>query len=401
VTGAALDPDYVARVALDQVISLLGADRAFLFLCPEYGEELSFTAGRTSAGDDVEDDASDYSRTALEQLRATRDAVLLSTGTTGSSGAGGGRGRELSATESIVAHDLRSVAAVPLLMPGRLVGALYVDSRIAGGVFDDEDVGVLRAIAGHIAIAVTVAQAFARQSALAEENASLLDQRSEQVEELQRSRQRVTEAEERQRREISELLHSRVQTKLLLASHRLADFHKLTADPPKAAALVDAVRAELDQIREQDVRKASHLLHPTIIRLGLVPALHLLAERFDANFRVTISASPEVTQLDDPIENKLSEPLRLGAYRIAEEALGNAAKHAYPKTVSILLVLERDQLVLRVRDDGQGFDPQTMNPGLGLASIHGRVDQLGGTWEITGAPSQGATLTVRLPLSGA
>ena len=276
-----------------------------------------------------------------------------------------------------------------------------MDSRIAGGVFDEEDVSVLRAIAGHIAVAVTVAQAFARQAALAEENAGLLEQLSEQLDELQRSRQRVTEAEERQRREISELLHSRVQTKLLLASHRLAEFHTLAAEPAKAAALVDAVRAELDVIREQDVRKASHLLHPTIIRLGLVPALHLLAERFDADFRVTISASPEITQLDDPIENKLPEALRLGAYRIAEESLGNAAKHAHPTSVAILLVLEQDQLVLRVQDDGQGFDPNTMHPGLGLASIHGRVDQLGGTWEITGAPNQGATLTVRLPVQGA
>lgn len=395
-TGAALDPDHVARVALDQVISLLGADRALLFLCPEYGEELAFTAGRTISGEDLDDLASDHSRTALEQLRATRDAVLLSTGISG------GRGRELAATESIVAHDLRSVAAVPLLMPGRLVGALYVDSRIAGGVFDDEDVSVLRAIAGHIAVAVTVAQAFARQTTLAEENAGLLEQLSEQVDELQRSRQRVTEAEERQRREISELLHSRVQTKLLLASHRLAEYHRMAAsDPGKAADLVDAVRDELDVIREQDVRKASHLLHPTIIRLGLVPALHLLAERFESDFRITISASPDVTQLDDPIENRLSEPLRLGAYRIVEEALGNAAKHAHPKTVELLLLLEQDQLVLRVRDDGKGFDAEAMRPGLGLASIHGRVDQLGGTWEISGAPGEGATLTVRLPLQAA
>jgi two-component system sensor histidine kinase UhpB len=291
------------------------------------------------------------------------------------------------------------VAAVPLLMPGRLVGALYLDSRIASGVFHDEDVGVLRAIAGHIAVTVTVAQAFARQTALAEENAQLLEQLSEQVEELQRSRQRITEAEERQRREIAELLHGRVQTKLLLASHRLAEFERLLAtNPAQAGALVEAVRVELDEIREQDVRKASHLLHPTIIRLGLVPALHLLADRFEPQFRVKVSASPEIAELDDPIANRLAESLRLGAYRIVEEALGNCAKHALPSLVEVLLVREQDQLVMQVRDDGRGFDPDTMRPALGLGSIDGRVDQLRGSWDLAGALGAGATLTVRLPL---
>jgi signal transduction histidine kinase len=51
-----------------------------------------------------------------------------------------------------------------------------------------------------------------------------------------------------------------------------------------------------------------------------------------------------------------------------------------------------------VQDDGRGFDPATLKPGLGLSSSAGRVDQMGGTWRIKGAPGQGTSVTAELPL---
>ncbi|HLZ08514.1 MAG TPA: GAF domain-containing protein, partial [Chloroflexota bacterium] len=94
-------------------------------------------------------------------------------------------------------------------------------------------------------------QSFVRQAALSMENAFLLA-------EARQASQRRTAAEERLRREISEFLHSRVQSKLLVVWHRLGDVLKsIESDPPRAIALLTDLREELDRIREHEVRQAS------------------------------------------------------------------------------------------------------------------------------------------------
>jgi signal transduction histidine kinase len=91
--------------------------------------------------------------------------------------------------------------------------------------------------------------------------------------------------------------------------------------------------------------------------------------------------------------------LRLAAFRIFEEALGNVVRHAQATTVHITLGLDgHDFLVLTVADNGQGFDVDSVQPGLGLASIESRVQQVGGQWHITSQRGQGTTLAVRLVL---
>src|SRR5437764_12653860 len=111
--------------------------------------------------------------------------------------------------------------------------------------------------------------------------------------ESRQARQQSIAAEERLRREISELLHSRVQSKLLVVWHRLGDALKLIeSDPTSAAVLVREVRDEVDRIREKEVRQASHLLHPSIIRVGLVPAVRSLATRYEDYYRIVLDIDP-------------------------------------------------------------------------------------------------------------
>ncbi|MBI3969216.1 MAG: hypothetical protein HY329_26540 [Chloroflexi bacterium] len=243
-------------------------------------------------------------------------------------------------------------------------------------------------------------EAFIRQASLTIENAQLLAALHERMDDLRWSRHRIIAGQERLRREIAELLHGRVQTKLLVAWHRLGECERLCAtDPAQAQALLAEIRAEIDRIREHDVREASHLLHPTIIRVGLVPAIRSLVERFEGSFRVTLRVDPDVTKLDDPARNRLPEPMRLAVYRILEEALANTYRHAAANEVAIELALDADgALVLIARDDGRGFDPAKPPSGLGLTSSAGHVDQFGGAWNITSALGQGTTVSVRIPL---
>ncbi|HEU5318646.1 MAG TPA: ATP-binding protein [Chloroflexota bacterium] len=263
-------------------------------------------------------------------------------------------------------------------------------------------------------------EAFARQAALTLENARLTAELREQVGALQRAREevarhaeearlaqrRVTEAEERMRREVAELLHGRVQTRLVMASYKLGGYEREAGKgAQEAGALVESVKREIDELAEQDIRRASHLLHPGVIRMGLVPALHLLAERVEPALRVEVRPTEEVVRLDDPMANALDEALRLAVYRIAEEALSNVLRHAEAKTARVEISVDGAAagrvLTLRVSDDGKGIDPAALQARLGLASIDGRVREVNGAWSLDGAPGRGATLTARLPLADA
>jgi signal transduction histidine kinase len=243
-------------------------------------------------------------------------------------------------------------------------------------------------------------EAFAREAALTLENARLLETLRQQVAELQRSRRLITAAEERQRQEIAELLHGRVQTSLLVAWHRLGLCEGLLDhDPATARTLIAEVRQQIDHIREHEVREASHLLHPSIIQVGLVPAVRSLAERFHESFDADLQVDPALATLDDPAENRLPPHLRLAAYRVIEEALNNCYRHAGARHVSLCLRATPEQeLHLTIQDDGCGFDPARLRPGLGFSSIADRVGQVGGLWKITSAPGAGTTLSITLPL---
>jgi signal transduction histidine kinase len=234
---------------------------------------------------------------------------------------------------------------------------------------------------------------------LHEVNVDLVRQLQAQVVELNRSRAQIAEAEERLRREIAEVLHSRVQNRLLMVWYRLDDVQLLLdSDPAAAHRLVAEIREQVDAIREQDVRELSHRLHPSIIRAGLLVALDALADE-TPRLSVTVHADERVHELDDPAQNALPEVVRLTAYRVAEEALGNALKHANATRVDITLTTSDDGLQLEIVDNGRGFDPRQVQPGLGIGSMAARVGRVGGSWQLRSAPGAGTRVSVLLPYS--
>jgi signal transduction histidine kinase len=232
-----------------------------------------------------------------------------------------------------------------------------------------------------------VFESFVEQAALTLENAYLLA-------ESRQSRQITTAGEERLRREIAELLHSQVQSKLLVVWHRLGDvLRMIESEPQRAAILLTELRVELDRIREDEVREASHLLHPSIIRVGLIAAVRSLARRFEDYYRLSLDLNPRVIAMDDPLQNEIPEPARLIAYRVIEEALSNAFRHGHARLVELTLAVhDGNRLEIVVRDDGTGFDPATMQRGLGITSIADRIEQVDGEWTITGRPGEGTVL---------
>jgi signal transduction histidine kinase len=123
-----------------------------------------------------------------------------------------------------------------------------------------------------------------------------------------------------------------------------------------------------------------------------VGALKKQVAAVQARHRLTVNAAlspePEV-----PLSTK--EAL----YRVAQEALHNVAKHARAQAVELVLEATVGELVLRVSDDGKGFDPRASFPGhLGLRSMSERVSAVGGSLEIDSTPGKGTQISVHVPL---
>lgn len=157
-SASAVDPEEQARRAVGEVLAILGAERAFLFLVGKDGA-LGVVAGRDAQGRELAQ-LSGFSSTVVERVAATRRPMVI----------GGSDDGELIGSISIITHDLRSMIAAPLLMKNRLTGVLYLDNRLASGVFTGDDVGILQAICNHIAIALETARLaqLARERALLE-----------------------------------------------------------------------------------------------------------------------------------------------------------------------------------------------------------------------------------------
>lgn len=146
-----LDFGQLVRICLDRMLGILSAERAVLFLVGEnasHGEQLVPYLGRDSDGNDVPR-LTGYSTSLVERVRLTEEPVVV-TGTE--------EGAALGA-QSVVVHGLRSIMVAPLLLEGRLLGVVYLDSQVATGIFGADDIDILTALMTHIATSLETARA--------------------------------------------------------------------------------------------------------------------------------------------------------------------------------------------------------------------------------------------------
>ncbi len=198
---------------------------------------------------------------------------------------------------------------------------------------------------------------------------------------------------EREAKRIAHSLHDEAGQLLVAVYIALTN---LTQDVPQAAGHVANIRELLDQI-EAELRRLSHELTPALLKdFGVAPALKYLAEGVSrrSGLRIVIEGTPE---------GRLPEPVEAALYRVAQESLTNAVRHARATKVTIRFRQEAARIFCHIRDDGVGFDtelttPATSERGFGLIGIRERAGSLGGTLEIISAAGAGTELVVSIPL---
>jgi PAS domain S-box-containing protein len=208
--------------------------------------------------------------------------------------------------------------------------------------------------------------------------------------------QTVTRAQEEERIRIARELHddtAQSLSLLLLGLRKVAEAETLEAARGCARELRAHIARAIGEVR----RIARGLRPADLDALGLAEALRRLAVELCNDHDIEVDVA--VSGLDRP----LPPPIEIALYRIAQEALTNAWKHAAASTISIVARRNDASVRLIVEDDGLGFsvDSPPRNQKLGLQGIRERAMLLGGELAIESSPGKGTTLYVSVPLSEA
>jgi len=259
---------------------------------------------------------------------------------------------------------VRAAVGVPIIVDGSLWGLAAVGSITPGPLPPDTEV---RTADFADLVATSIANAATRDELLA-------------------SRARIVAAADDARRRIERDLHDGAQQRLVALGLEL---RAAEADVP----------AELEPLKERiagmvttvagvsaEVQEISRGLHPAVLsRGGLAPALKTLARR---------CAVP--VDLEIHVDQRLPDPVEVGAYYVVAEALTNAAKHARASGVEVCAQATDTLLRLVIRDDGIGGAAR--GKGSGLTGLVDRVEALGGKITIQSQPGSGTSLLVNIPI---
>lgn len=213
-----------------------------------------------------------------------------------------------------------------------------------------------------------------------------LDLASALNDDLKRRYVTLIETDEEIRSHAAQLLHDRIQSKLMLAGARLTRVAGVLTEEGRLG--IQPVIQELEGIRSIDVREVSQLLSPNLAGEGLIGSCENLCREYESEITFTIDITENVEAID--------EELKLGIYRIVEQGVINAIKHGPAKQVAIT-VSESAQgsLYVEIKDNGPGSIDNSS--GKGTVIIDSWVSKLGGRKEIESIPSKGFTLRVLIP----
>lgn len=225
----------------------------------------------------------------------------------------------------------------------------------------------------------------------------------ERVRQLQNRHQRdlleaSLQSQEAERRRLAADLHDDIGTMLSATRMSLAQANRHAGDNPAVEAVVRQTRDLLEETVNHVRRITRELMPSTLDDLGLPTALDEFVSRLHRMFPgVTIDLNAEY------YDQRLTAPVELTLYRIAQELVHNSLRHAQATRIELLLMRQPNRVLLTVSDNGVGFNPEAVRqpgrPGLGLKNIESRLNVIGGRVIFDASPGKGAYVIVDLPLT--
>jgi signal transduction histidine kinase len=272
-------------------------------------------------------------------------------------------------------YGFRYVTVARVVAQDETLGVLCLPSREPHPL-GPEETALLQALGGLVGVAL--------------ENAALRERLVAQQERLRALASGILRAREAEARRIAHELHDEAG-QILAALHITLD--ELLRAVPEHRDSFRRLHEELDRVEAQ-LRRLSRELRPTVLDdLGLGPAIEWLAQGIAERTGVRV-------EVDVP-ERRWPAEVETALYRIVQEALNNATRHAQARRIAVQVSETDGTIRTVVRDDGQGFDVAAAlarrgDRGLGLIGMRERAEALGGTVEVRSAPGLGTEVCVEV-----
>jgi signal transduction histidine kinase len=371
------DLDAILEVVLDTVLEIMDGSVGGILLLDEQSHKLSYRVYRGLSAKYAEEMHLGLGEGIAGRVAQTGKSVLLEDISTDRRAAW----RDLISTEG-----LKAFMSVPLRAKDTVLGVLNVASR-SPHHFTRDDMHLLHAIGDQVGVAI--------------EQAELYERLRKGRERYQRLAQHILVAQEQERKRVARELHdetSQTLSGLALSLQALVEVaetsgkldNSFVEQLKKAQSLAVQISTEVGRL--------IHELRPTLLdTLGLVPAIRRYAEDIlrPIGIDVILESKGEARPLPPEVE--------VGLFRIAQGTVGNIAKHSGARTAIITIEYKSEELLLRIRDDGKGFDVSRLTGvddrgrGSGVFGMKERVKLMGGTCSIESQPEQGTLITVKIP----
>jgi PAS domain S-box-containing protein len=283
-------------------------------------------------------------------------------------------------TRATAAELVRSAAAVPSILAVPLPskqrsGGVLVVQRTGDEPFTREQVDLLRMVAGEAGIAI--------------ENARLFGELREANERLQSLSRRLLAVQEEERRHIGRELHDQIGQMLTVLKLML---DSLQNPDTSMRDVIDQAGRLIDELFGTIRGLSLELRPPMLDDSGLLPTLLWHVGQYQQQTRIPV----DVRHTELP---RLSGEVETAAFRIAQEALTNVARHAGATSARVLVWIANELLMMQIEDDGAGFDAEAawQQASGGLSGMRERATLLGGRLTVDSLPGRGTTISVELP----
>ncbi|MDX1514919.1 MAG: GAF domain-containing sensor histidine kinase [Gammaproteobacteria bacterium] len=275
---------------------------------------------------------------------------------------------------------IRSGMAVPMEFAGRTIGAINVESD-RPNAFSEEDEQLLSVIATETAYAV--------------ENARLHESLRRHRDELQALAFRIIRLQEEERSRIAQDLHDQLGQDLTVLGLKIGEIQEEFSSPPGLPEAMSNLLRDIGNISDFIRNMSRNLRPPSLDLIGLDAAIAQHVQEFEKHAGITTHFESRDIPAGVQIEPSTA------VFRIVQEALTNAARHAEASRVDVSLEYSADNLVVRVRDNGKGFRWHDLSPhvSMGLVGMRERARALGGHVEIRGVPGEGTEISATVPLA--
>jgi len=372
------DLDAILRVGLDSMLNVMNGTVGGVLLLDEQTQTLSYRVQRGLSAKYAGEMRLRLGEGIAGRVAQSGKSILLEDISTDPRAAH---------PDLILSEGLKAFISVPLRAKDNILGVINVASH-EPHQFTKDDMYFLHSIGDQLGIAIEQAKLYERLRKGRERHRVL-------------ARQTLV-AQEEERRRISRELHdetSQALTGLTLSLQALIDMAEMSG-------IQDAeFKTRLKRAHSLAVQAGTEVsrlitdLRPTLLdTLGLIPAIRQYAEANLHPLGINVSL-----EFEEPI-GPLPSEVELGLFRVAQGAIGNIAEHSQANSATITLERKANELLLRIGDDGKGFDVSELTGidergrGRGLFTMKERVSLLGGNCSVKSEPGRGTTVTCTVPL---